>query len=77
MVIHLYTEQPMPARLRIHSTKAETQAHSRNQHGSTPLLLAAETGHTYLVKLLLAKNDVNVSAIDNGKDKPMMCVEPG
>ena len=57
--------------------KAEVQAHPKDHYESTPLLLAAGVGHSYLVKLLLAKNDVNVSAIDNGEDKPMTCVDLG
>ena len=48
-------------------TKVETQAQPRTHHGSNLLLLAAGAGYTYSVKLLLARDDVNVSGFDNGQ----------
>ena len=66
-----------PAIVRMVLPKAEIQAHPQNHDGSTPLLFAAEAGHTYIVKLLLVRDDINVGVVDNGEDKPMMCLEPG
>ena len=79
MVIRPYTEKlaEVSSDIENASPKAKIQAHPRSHHGSTPLLLAAGAGHTCLVKLLLARDDVSMSMIDDDGDTSMMCAEPG
>ena len=52
------------------------EVNSRNRHGSTPLLLASEYGHTDVVQLLL-ENNADVDVHDADGDTPLHCAALG